>query len=318
MPKPIRTSVAGIALIAGFCVLPSIAPAVPDRHAPGSSANTQITLMIQADVDGFQNRRVEARLYEFDPRQLASEFEIDKRVETLNHVRGAETWRTFNLGAGGMVKPGKQYYVAVNLFDASGHRSHVGEKDGKRGDTFVLTAGKPRQITMVVRKATPRDVVHEIADEIRKGNDVKATKLAQVRAKYFDELYDIMSLYRPRSKRGMGWGSTPPLANVPDGLEVKLTSLSRAVPANFAEDQSNNMDAGYWIAALAELTLARDSEFKPIGNKTKADWHQKSSLLRLEAMHFVKAAAARDADAIQKSARAINNACAQCHTVYRD
>jgi hypothetical protein len=127
-----------------------------------------------------------------------------------------------------------------------------------------------------------------------------------------------MNLYRARKIGGMGWGPTPIPSGVQDGLEVTLISLSRAVPANFAQDDQANIEAAYWVAAIAELTIARDSGFKPVGNKTKADWHQKASLVRLEALRFAKAAASKDAKVIQTSAKAITNACNQCHEVYRD
>jgi hypothetical protein len=182
----------------------------------------------------------------------------------------------------------------------------------------VLSDGKANQVTMIVRQARVQDIVMDIADEIEKGNDAKAAKMAQARAKEFAELYDVMNLHRPRAKGGLGWGTTPGNVAAQDGIEIKLRNLARAVPANFFQDLKNNEEAGYWIAAMAELTAARDADFRPMGMKTKADWHKKAALLRAEADLFVKAVTAQNVLAIQNSARAINNACNQCHAVYRD
>ena len=115
----------------------------------------------------------------------------------------------------------------------------------------------------------------------------------------------------------MGWGSAP--VNLPnqDGLEMKLLSLRRGVPANFLNDAKNNEEAASWIAALAELTAAKP-EFRPMGKKTMADWNKKAAMFRAEADVFAKAIADRDLKAVQKGAQAVLATCTNCHIVYKE
>lgn len=295
--------------------------ALPDRPAPGEPANTQVNVILPAKLAGFQNHTLEVTLYQFDPRVKDSEIAFDKHIDkAYRHVSGNDSARAISLGVARMTKPGMQYYVTVAIFDARGQRTHLGEKDGVRSNGGVLTAGKPNQVNMVLRPATKHDIVMDIADEIRKGNDVKASAVAKARAGDFLELYDVENLYRPRNRKGMGWGPTPPNVPTPaqDALENKLRNLARAVPVTFFQDEQNNLEAAYWIAALAELAKVRDSEFQVGGKKTKADWHNRMAQLRVEATQFAQAIAVRDEATLKTKAQTIINLCDQCHMVYRD
>jgi hypothetical protein len=308
-----------IVVLATCTALKSLA--LPDRPAPGEPSNTQINLIIPGKLPGFQNHVLEIALHEYDPHVKNKEIVFDKYIDkAFRHATGTDTVRNFTLGAARSTKPGMQYFVTVAIYDARGMRTHLGEKDGVRSLCSVLTVGKPNQVNMLVRPAKPQDNVMDIADEIRKGNDIKASALAKARAVDFADLYDVENLYRPRTRKGMGWGSTPNNVPIPaqDALENKLRNLSRAVPLGFFQDENNNLEAAYWIAALAELTKVRDSEFQAGGKKTKMDWHNRSAQLRFEAVGLASAIAARDEAAVKARAQAIINACDQCHIVYRD
>lgn len=310
-------------LLAFTCaVLAQSALAVPDRPAPGDLARTQVSVFVPEKVESFQNGRLEVVLYEYDPRVPGREIEIEKHIDkAFRHNRGVTTVSAVTLGASAPMKPGMHYYVTVAAYDGAGKRTHLAEPDGKRGLAHVLasrSAPQPSQATMVLRPAGPRDIVMDIADEIKKGNAAKATALAKARSKDFEEICDVMNLYRLRPKGGMGWGSIRRDFPVQDGLEMKLRILERGVPANFLRDAENNQESAYWIAALAELTVVRDIEFRPMGKKTEADWKQKATHFRTEADNFGKAIAAGNVAGIQKGAAALTNACNQCHHVYRE
>lgn len=307
------------AILVGITLVVQLTPAVPIRPSREEPATTQVVVRVPDNVESFRNHHLEVALYEYDPGVKGVENLVDKHFDKkFNHNRGAQTTIVLTLGANARLKAGMHYHVTVAAFDPAGKRTHLGEKDSKRGTVHVLSDGKPNQVTMIVRPARVQDIVMDIADEIKKGNDAKAAKMAQARAKDFAELIDLEDLYRRRNTHGLGWGSTPGNIAAQDGLEMKLRNLARVVPANFIQDAKNNEEAAYWIAAMAELTIARDSEFKPMGIKTKADWHKKAAAVRAEADVFAKAIAVNNVAAIQKSAAAINNACIQCHDVYRD
>jgi hypothetical protein len=305
-------------LALGVVCLCQAASGVPDRKAPGEPATTQVTILVPAAVDSFANHRLEVALHQFDPRGGDHETLIDVHIDkAFTHNRGVPNQLLVTIGAQAMTNPDMYYSVTVAAFNAHGKRSHLGELDGKRGLVQVLTAGKSNQVTVTLRQATPKDIVLDLADEIKRGNHVKVTAMAKARAKDFEELLDVEDLYRRRNKDGMGWGSTPGPNGAQDGLEPKLFALSRAVPANFVQDAKNNEEAALWIQALAELVAVKP-DFKPMGKKTLADWEKKAAALRTEADAFAKAVAAQNVLAIRTSAQGVVNACTNCHIIYRD
>jgi hypothetical protein len=306
-------------LLIGIAVLSPHAPAVPDRPGRGEPAKTQVVVKVPDNFESFQNQHLEVVLYEYDPRVKGRETLVDKHSDkAFSHNRFAETTIAISLGANAQMKPAMHYYVTVEAYNAAGKRTLIGEKECKRGISNVLSEGKANQVTMIVRQARVQDIVMDIADEFKKGNDAKAAEMVQARAKEFEGVDDLMGLYRQRTRGGLGWGSTSGNNSAKDGIEIKVRNLARAVPANFFQDAKNNEEAAYWIAAIAELTAARDAEFRPMGKKTKADWHKKAGQLRTEADAFAMAVAAKNVLAIQSSAQGITNACNQCHAVYRD
>lgn len=295
------------------------ARAIPVRPARGEPATTLVVVQAPANLAPIPNRDLEVILWEIDPRVPGKEVMVEKHLQrAFRHAAGAETNQRITLGAHATAMPDMVYHVTVAVLDPFGKRTHLGEKNGVRGLASVPSEGKPSQITMVIRLAKPHDAVYEIADEIRRGNNVKATKLAEQRAKDFEELYDVMGLYRPRSKRGMGWGMTPGPIPGQDGLESRLRQIERGIPANFLQMQADNEDAAYWIAALAELTASKPFDFGANGQKKKADFLQKAAALRREADRFAQAVHRKDMPTIQALARTINQACMDCHVVYRD
>jgi hypothetical protein len=307
-----------VLLLIGSAWLVAQSAAVPDRPAPGQPADTRVVVVVPAKVETFGYVQLEVTLYEYDPRAKGKETQIDKHVKkAFGHNLGVESSLPITLGGNARLKPEMLYYVKVEAFDRAGKRTHLAEQDGKRGACHVLTAGKPSQVTMIVRQATSKDVVLDIVEEIKKGNNPKVEAMAKARAKDFEELLDIEDFYRRRNKGGLGWGATPGNNAVQDGLETRMLALTRAVPVNFAQDAKNNEEAAAWIAAIAELTAAKP-EFRPMGRKTLEDWRKKAGQLRADTEEFAKAIAANNPVAIRKSAQAVVNACNSCHEIYRD
>lgn len=313
----IRLTLFATALLIALTIDALAIPIRPDR-AP--SASTQISVRVPAELASFQNQMLEVTLYEYDPLARGRETAIERHVDrAFRHTRGTETRSLITLGNNRPTMPGMAYYVTVAVYrNNDGKRMHLGEADGKRGPAHVLTDGKPNQVTMTLRVAKTADIVMDVADEIRKGNDAKAKLLAKARASDFEETFDLMDLNRRRNKRGLGWGSTPNASPNLDSLEIMLINLGRAVPVGFLADAKNNEEAVSWIAAMAELTAARSGEVRPMGKKSKLDWEKKAAAVRAEVDVLGKAIAAKNVPAIQQSARAVINACSMCHDIYRD
>ena len=80
--------------------------------------------------------------------------------------------------------------------------------------------------------------VKKIADAIKKGDAAGAKKLATAAVKdkdLVDEMSDIMHMFRPRNKGGMGVGEKAGTNPAKDGLEIALRDLGRDVPASVAK-----------------------------------------------------------------------------------
>src|SRR5262249_37581826 len=96
-------------------------------------------------------------------------------------------------------------------------------------------------------------VVKEMADELKKGDKAKAKKLADDAAKNLDETSDMMHLFRPRNKGGLGVGRNPLANPAKDGIEVMIRDLARDVPGGIAKQAAALEEMGYYIAAMGEL-----------------------------------------------------------------
>jgi hypothetical protein len=162
------------------------------------------------------------------------------------------------------------------------------------------------------------EAVKKIVTEIEKGNAAGASAAAKDGAKKFDETADLMHLFRPRNKGGLGWGPTAGKNPATDGLEKKIQEYAKGVPDTVAKDDKNNIAAARWIAALAELTHAKTPTKDASGGKTKKAWADWSKDLREASDAFAKASAAKNAKEMQKAAAKINTTCVNCHSKFKE
>jgi hypothetical protein len=160
--------------------------------------------------------------------------------------------------------------------------------------------------------------VGKIAAAIQSGDSAGAKKLAEASAKKIDEVSDLMHLFRPRSKGGLGWGSKASKPDASDGLEKKIQEFTKTVPAAAAGQKDVNGEAATWIAALAELTLAKTPAKDGPAGKTKKAWIGWSNDLRDAAAELSKASASGNPAAISKAANKVNNACVSCHSKFKE
>ena len=110
----------------------------------------------------------------------------------------------------------------------------------------------------------------KLADAIKKGDADGAKKqAAKVNAmKQLEDNTDLMHLFKPRNKEGLGWGPKAGANPINDGLWKTIENYAKNVKPNDATDP-NNEDAALWIAAMAEVIKARGWPKDMGGGKTK-------------------------------------------------
>jgi hypothetical protein len=161
------------------------------------------------------------------------------------------------------------------------------------------------------------DKILKIADLIAKGDNAKAQQEAKAVAKN-TEVEDIMHLFRPRKKKGIGVGEKEG-AITPDGIEQLILSVGRDEPsrAMVTKDAKALERVGYVSAAIGEFAIAKPPE-KDVGEKKVSKWLQWSKEMRDAAVAFAKSAKTQSPAAVHKAAMKLNDSCNNCHTVFRD
>jgi len=160
--------------------------------------------------------------------------------------------------------------------------------------------------------------VHNIANLLKAGRPADARKLASMAAPKIEEVADLMHMHRARNKGGMGWGQVPGKNPAVDSIEKGLMIFAKAALAKDMTTANNNETAAYWIAAMAELTLAKAPKKDFGARKPRQAWIVDAEDLRSASLDLAKAAAQNDANAIRKSASKINSACINCHSKFKE
>jgi len=162
--------------------------------------------------------------------------------------------------------------------------------------------------------------VLKIAAAIEKGDSAAAKAEAKALAKSlkdFDEIEDVMAVFKLRDKNGIGVG-TKPNAIVPDGIELKLLAIGRDAPSqNAVNKEAEALEKmSYVIAAVAEVAIARPPD-KDEGKKKKKDFIRWAKEMREAAPGLAAAAKSKSPAEIQKAAAKINSVCTSCHSTFK-
>jgi hypothetical protein len=166
-------------------------------------------------------------------------------------------------------------------------------------------------------KAVQQGVL-KIAALLKKGDKDAAKSEAQALAKKVDELEDLMNVFKPRKKGGIGVGATPG-GIIPDGIEQKLITLGRDAPgaAAMAKEASALEDMGYVIAAVAEVSKAKAPK-QNMGKKTIKDWNTWSNDMHDAGIKLAEAAKAKGAQDVKTTSAKVNASCNNCHSTFRN
>jgi hypothetical protein len=162
-----------------------------------------------------------------------------------------------------------------------------------------------------------RDAVLKIADAFEKGDIEAAKKSAAAVAKKIEDLGEVMDLFKPRTKKGIGVGDKAGVAT-PDGIEDMLRILGRDAPS-----QSKLQKIGkslermaYITAAITQVAHAKPPE-KFVGNQTPKVWADSAEGARNMALELAKAAREMSPAAVRKAASLVNTNCNNCHSDFR-
>jgi Cytochrome C' len=157
-----------------------------------------------------------------------------------------------------------------------------------------------------------KDVV-ELAGAIGSGKDGKdvATRMK----KKYEELNTIMQVYKPSTKKGLGTGIPP--KGPGDGIEAKIISLGKRVPADIEKQKAALIKLAYINLAMAEVTKLYPPS-KPKNGKGVKEWQQHVADMKKSSEELLKAVKSGDSAKIKDAANNVNSSCNNCHSDFRD
>jgi hypothetical protein len=182
--------------------------------------------------------------------------------------------------------------------------------------TFAVLCG-----LWTLRAADPKDAkagVLQVADLFQKKDNDAAKKAAADFAKGAD-LDDVMGLLKLRAKKGLGVGPKPGPPRS-DGIEAFILNLDKRAPAKAVlEKQGPDFErAAYVSAAIGEIAIYKCPVEKKQKDKDPVKWKQWSEDMRDASLELADAFKAKDASAIKKAGRKLNDSCTNCHGVFRE
>jgi hypothetical protein len=95
-----------------------------------------------------------------------------------------------------------------------------------------------------------------------------------------------------------------------------VLNFAKKVAPNDAKQTDSNVEAAYFLAAIAELTAAAAPAFKG-KPKIGKDWVDKAERVRGAAIDLAKASVAGNANGMKNAAAKINDACITFHAKYK-
>lgn len=165
-----------------------------------------------------------------------------------------------------------------------------------------------------------RPTVAKIADALKKGDKVGAKKLAAAAVmdqELAGKLENIMHMFRPRAKKGMGFGPKPILIEEKDGIDLGLRFIKAEGADDLVKHSGDIETTGYWIAAIAELSNAKGWD-DVMDKRTKAGWKKLTDEMGGLGIAFAEAGASKNAVKIRAAAIKTYDCCSRCHDIYRD
>ena len=106
----------------------------------------------------------------------------------------------------------------------------------------------------------------------------------------------------------------------PDGIEAFIINLEKRAPPKAALDkQGADLERmAYISAAIAEIAIYKCPVEKKQKDKDPVKWKQWSEEMRDASLELADAFKAKDAAAIKKAGKKLNDSCTNCHGVFRE
>jgi len=184
------------------------------------------------------------------------------------------------------------------------------------GLAFLVTGGR----TQADDATNIRDAVQNAAKALASGDNAGAEKIATDLAKSVEQLEDVMNMMSKRTPSGKGGlGVGKPGEITPDGIEAKIQNLSKKpLPAQQLDKESDALiEMAFRVEAISEVAKAKAPE-KDEGAKKKKDYLEWAGDMKKAAQELSEAAKAKDPKRVKTAAASLNNACNNCHGVFRD
>ena len=130
----------------------ALSPALWSADNSSGSTKVKATVIFPAKLPSFAGQTLELRLYGYDPFLADASADLIEKVEKpkFSHTQGKKTKLEIEIGAKGKVQPRRNYYLTTYVLNGK-TRTHIGEKDGKKGLCNVISNGQPREVKVIVR-----------------------------------------------------------------------------------------------------------------------------------------------------------------------
>jgi hypothetical protein len=138
------------------------------------------------------------------------------------------------------------------------------------------------------------------------------------------ELEYVSYAFKPRTRGGLGVGACGrPVPGLRDGIGIELTIIELArpgkavPPALLGPNKNDLIHLARTTEAVAEITYAYTPK-RGMPGKDPSAWVKSTDDMKQASRDLAAAADAGDARAIKVAAVRLNNACNDCHIVWRD
>jgi hypothetical protein len=194
---------------------------------------------------------------------------------------------------------------------------YFGETELKLNEVSSMnaTAKAPPEVTAPFAEAGG---IFRAAHLFEVGDFWEAKKAAEAFGKG-KEVHDLASLFRLRTKKGVGIGLTPGLLK-PDGIEQFIGQLDsdKSIDAKLLQKHADDVARAFYLtAAIGEAHRSHCPVKQKQGKKDPKDWDRWCLQLRDSAYELAKVVHENPTQ-VKAVAKRVNNACFSCHDVFRD
>ena len=164
--------------------------------------------------------------------------------------------------------------------------------------------------------------VKKLADSVGKKNWDELSKEGEAVAKKYDDLLDIMHVFKPRSKdakvSGVGIGDTPGTI-IPDGIEQKIIRMAGRVgvsETDIAKAPALKRMAEI-SAAVAAAAVHKPNKDAPKSKEDTQKWKDYSKEMHDASLDLIKALEKKDRAQAKTAVTKLHGTCTKCHNDFR-